>query len=283
MKNTGFFQTLTGSFYNPQTYKVNEANKKGNAFGYLLLLVIVCSIPLMIAIVTGFENFMKNDGKYIINQLPEITFSNGTASMDKESPYFIKSKAGETLFVIDLSDSAGITELQGSAKVLLTKNKLIAQQKENETRTYDLSKVQNFTLNAQKIYGWIGYAWIGYVIIFAVMIVFFYIYRLVQALFNALIGLIISSILKINLDYSSLLYICMVAITPVAVLASVIWATKIDVPAKGWLGFILALGYISFGIIANKPEPQNVDPNIQANQPQNDYQADASLNSGYPD
>lgn len=75
----------------------------------------------------------------------------------------------------------------------------------------------------------------------------------------------------------------MVAITPVAVLASVIWATKIDVPAKGWLGFILALGYISFGIIANKPEPQNVDPNIQANQPQNDYQADASLNSGYPD
>jgi hypothetical protein len=222
---------------------------------------------------------MKNDGKYIIDQLPEITFSNGTASMDKESPYFIKSQAGETLFVIDLSDSASITELQGSAKVLLTKNKLIAQQKENETRTYDLSKVQNFTLNVEKIYGWFGYAWVVYVFIFVIMIVFFYIYRLVQALFNALIGIIISSLMKVNLDYSSLLYICMVAITPVAVLASLIWATEIEVPAKGWLGFILALGYISFGIMANKPEPQNVILNTEVVQPDNDFQADENSNS----
>jgi hypothetical protein len=60
--------------------------------------------------------------------------------------------------------------------------------------------------------------------------------------------------MKVNLDFTSLIYITIVANTPVAILASLIWATDLHVPAKGWLGFILALGYISFGIIANKPQ-----------------------------
>jgi hypothetical protein len=232
-------------------------NKKGNTFGYLALLVLLCSIPLMIAIITGMNNFMKNDGSFILNQLPEIKITNGIVSMDKESPYFIKSKAGETLFVIDLSDSAATSELQGSAKVLLTRNKLIAQQKENETRTYNLSQIQDFTLNMQKINGWFGYAWIVYIIIFVFMVIFFYIYRLIQAFVNGVFGLLMSALLKVNLDFTSLIYIAMVAITPVAILASIVWATDLQIPAKGWLGFILVLGYISFGIMANKPIPVN--------------------------
>ena len=257
MIKSGFIQTLAGSFYNPETYRDAVMHKKGNTFGYLALPVLLCTIPLIISVVSGMSNFMKDDGAFIINQLPEIKISDGIVTMDKESPYFIKSKAGETLFVIDLSDSAGISELQGSAKVLLTKNKLIGQQQENETRTYDLSKIQRFTLNAQKINDWYGFAWIVYIIIFVFMVLFFYIYRLIQALVNAVFGLIISAILKVNLDFTSLIYIAMVAITPVAIIASLVWATDIQIPAKGWLGFILALGYISFGILANKPQIVN--------------------------
>ena len=259
MKKSGFFQTLTGSFYNPETYRYVVNNKKGNTFGYLTLLVLLCSIPLMIALVTVTDNFIKNDGAFIIDQVPELRINNGTVSMDKESPYYIKSKAGETLIVIDLSDSAGINELQGETKVLLVKNKLISREKENETRTYDLSKVQSFTLNSSIIKGWLGYAWIIYIIIFVFMVIFFYIYRLIQALVNGVFGLIISAFLKVNLDFTSLLFISMVAITPVAILASIVWATDIQIPAKGWLGFILALGYISFGIMANKPQIQSAE------------------------
>jgi len=268
MKKFGFFQTLIGSFYNPETYRDAVNSTKGKTFAYLLFLVLLCAIPLIVAIVTGLNNFMKEDGKFVVDQLPEITISNGIASMDAESPYFIKSKAGETLFVIDLSDSSSINELQGSAKVLLTKNKLIAQQKENETRTYDLSGIRDFTLNAQKIYDWFGYAWLFYILIFILMVLLLYIYRLIQALFNALLGLIISSLMKINLDFTSLLYITMVAITPVAILASIIWATDLQIPAKGWLGFILALGYISFGIMANKPQPVNENNESQSEEVQ---------------
>jgi len=264
MKNPGFFQTLAGSFYNPETYRDAVIHKKGNTFGYLALLVLICTIPLMISIIAGMNKFMKNDGMFILDQVPAITFSHGVASMDKESPYLIKSKAGETLIVIDLSDSADISGTLSKAKVLLTKNKLIAQQNENETRTYDLSKVQSFTLNEQKILGWYGYAWVAYIIIFIFIVLGFYIYRLIQAVFNALIGLIISSLLKVNLDFTSLMYINMVAITPVAVIAAVLWSTDIHIPAKGWLGFILALGYITFGIMANRPQPQipNAEPPI---------------------
>ncbi len=255
MGNFNFLQTLIGSFYKPETYRDVVNHKKGNTFGYLVLLVLLCTIPLIVAITVGVNNFMKDEGAFIVGQLPEISIRNGMVSMDKESPYYIKSKAGETLFVIDLSDSADIAELQGSAKVLLTKNKLIAQQKENETRTYDLSKVDSFTMDGPKIMGWFDYAWVAYIIIFVFMVIFFYIYRLVQALINGVFGLVISSLVKVNLDFTSLIYIAMVAITPVAVLASIILATEIQIPMKGWLGFIVTLGYISFGILANKPQP----------------------------
>lgn len=255
MKKFSFFQTLIGSFFNPQTYRDTVTFKKGNTFGYLALLVLLCSIPLMIAMISGIGNFMKSDGKFIVDQVPELTFKNGVVTMDKESPYFIKTKKGETIIVIDLSDSSSISELQGTAKVLLTKDKLIALQNESETRTYDISKIQDLKLNAQKIYYWLGFAWIFYVIIFVFIVIFFYIYRIVQALFNALLGLIISTILNIKLDYSSLIYISMVAITPVAIIASVLWATDLHIPAKGWLGFILTIGFITFGILANKPQP----------------------------
>jgi hypothetical protein len=271
MKNSGFFQTLTGSFYNPETYRDVVTNKKGNSFGYLALLVLLCAIPLMISMVSGMNTFMKNEGAFIVGQVPELNISNGIVNMDKESPYYIKAKSGEPIIVIDLSDSAGITGLQGDAKVLLTKNKLIAQQKESETRTYDLSKIQNFTLNAQMIQSWFGYAWIVYVIIFIFMVIFFYIYRLIQALVNGVVGLILNAIFKVNLDFSSLLYIAMVAITPVAIIASIVWATDIQIPLKGWLGFILTLGYISFGIMANKPQ-------ILSNNSQNSVQ-DSSVDS----
>ncbi len=260
MKKSSFIPTLSGSFYNPETYRDVVTNKKGNTFGYLILLVLLCAIPLMISIVSGMNNFMKDDGAFIVGQVPELKINNGIISMDKESPYYIKAKSGETIIVIDLSDSAGITALYGNAKVLLTKDKLIAQQKENETRTYDLSKIQNFTLNAQMIQSWFGYAWIVYIIIFIFMVIFFYIYRLIQALVNGVLGLIISAILKVNLDFTSLLYIAMVAITPVAIIASIVLATDIQIPLKGWLGFILTLGYISFGILANKPQPIKANP-----------------------
>jgi len=250
-----FFRTLVGSFYNPETYREVVNQKKGNTFGYMALLVLLCCIPLMIAMISGINNFMNNDGAFIIGQIPEIKISNGIVSIDKESPCFIKSKSGETLFVIDVSDSAGITELQGNAKVLVTKNKLIAQEKENEIRTYDLSKIESFTLNAQKIHDWFGYAWIIYIIIFVLVAIAFFIYRLVQVLVNGVFGLIISAILKVSLDFSSLMYIAMVAITPVAVIASIVWAYQVQIPLKGWLGFILTLGYLSFGIMANKPQP----------------------------
>ena len=259
MGNFDFFQTLVGSFYNPDTYRDVVNHKKGNTFGYLALLVVLCSIPLIFAMISGINNFMNNDGAFIINQVPEIRISNRIVTMDKESPYFIKSKAGVTIMVIDLSDSAGITELQGNAQLLLTKNKVILKEKESETRSYDLSKVQSFTLNAQLIHEWFGYAWIVYIIIFVFMAITLFIYRLVQSIVNGVLGLIISAILKVTLDFTSLMYIAMVAITPVAVIASIIWATGVEIPAKGWLGFIMALGYLSFGILANKPQPISSD------------------------
>jgi hypothetical protein len=255
MQKFGFIQTFLGSFYNPEAYRDVVKYKKENTFGYLALVVLLCTIPLIIAIITGVNNFMNDEGTYTIGQLPGIRINNGMITMDKESPYFIKSKSGETIAVIDLSDSANIDELKGTVMVLLTKNKLISRDNESQARTYDLSKVTSFEVNPQKIHEWFGYAWIVYLFLFVFIVIGFYIYRLAQTLINAVIGMIISSLMKMRLEFNSLVYIAMVAITPAAVAAALLHLTEIQLPAKGWLGFILTLGYLCFGILANKPAP----------------------------
>lgn len=86
MENLNFFRTLIGSFYNPATYRDVVNNKKGGSFLYLALLVLLCTIPLIVSIITGVNSFMKDEGAFILDQLPEIRITNGIVSMDKKSP-----------------------------------------------------------------------------------------------------------------------------------------------------------------------------------------------------
>jgi len=253
-----FLQTLIGSFYNPQVYRDAVKVKKENTFAYLLFLVLICVIPVTIKIISAADNFLKNDGTYFANQVPQLTLKNGIVTMDKESPYFIRSKTGEILIAIDLSDSALNTGSKVYGHMLLTKNKLYTNDG-GKSQAHDLSAVKSFSLNSRKILSWFSHAWVFYIISFIFMVALLFAYRIVQAAFNTVIGLIISIILKIKLEFISLMYITMVAITPVAVIAAVLWVTDITIPVKGWLGFFLALVYISFGIIANKPLASNAN------------------------
>lgn len=264
-----YINTLIGSFYKRAVYRDAVIENKESTFGYLLFLVLVCSIPLMIQLVIGGTKFINNEGKFIADQIPELKVENGIVTMDKQSPYFIRSKTGEPLICIDLSDSAEINGLQGNTHLLLTKNKVITNSGGKE-KIFDINAVRNMTLNAHKAQHWLSLAWFVYLIVFLFLVIILYVYRIVQAAFNAVIALVISAIIKVKLDFSSLMYITMVAITPVAILASIIWATDFHIPAKGLMGFILAIGYISFGILANKPTPADSNSfHVETNRTEN--------------
>ena len=86
MKKSSFISTLIGSFYNPETYRDAVTQKKGGTFGYLALLVLLCTLPLMIGIIVGVGHFMKNDGKYILDQFPALTFSHGDGQHGQSIP-----------------------------------------------------------------------------------------------------------------------------------------------------------------------------------------------------
>jgi hypothetical protein len=252
MNKPSFITLFIGSFYKPEVYQAVATRKGLNPFVYMILLVLLCSLPVMVSLISGAEAFFKGEGKFILSQMPTIRIENGQASMDRESPYTLRTQEGKPLAVIDLSDSAEFRGLPEGVSILLTRNKLIAKQSETETRAYDLSKMQHFTLDQATVTQWLEYAWVVYILIFVFILIGLYVYRIVQALFNALIGLILSALLKVRMDYEVSLRIALLAITPVAVAAAILWSVDFSIPGKGWIGFLMAVGYLAFGILANK-------------------------------
>ena len=78
-----------------------------------------------------------------------------------------------------------------------------------------------------------------------------FIYRLVQMLIYALVGMIFANIVKANLEYVTLVRLAAVSITPVIILNAVRRMLDISVPYIGLLSFLIAMGYLFFAVKAS--------------------------------
>jgi hypothetical protein len=155
MRRYSIFHAPVLSFFSKKLYIDVSQNWKGVNFLYLLLLLAVCLIPTTISLHRGISNFVNNEAPAIVNQVPEITITDGQVSIKETQPYYIKDpKSGEPLAIID---TTGQTESlkDTNAVCLLTVNKLIIEKSEFENRTYDLSNVKAFAMNGEQITDWL--------------------------------------------------------------------------------------------------------------------------------
>ena len=159
--------------------------------------------------------------------------------------------------IIDLTGT--FSSLEGSeAKLLLTKKQVFAKKSAAETRVYDLSWVKKFSIDRSTITGWLQVArnWLV-VVTFPVVLVFSYGYRLFQAFIYGLIGLIFVKISHAPLDYMGLVRLAFIAITPVLLLDTVLTLVKVHIPFWWLICFLIAMGYLYFGVRANSvAQPQ---------------------------
>ncbi len=251
MKKFSIIHIPVLSFFSKDLYIDVGLYWKGVGFAYLLLLLAICWIPTMIKIHIGFSDFINNDAPTVVEQVPEITITDGQVSIEEPEPYYIKDPdSGDVLAIIDTTGTIKSLE-DANAICLLTKTNIMWRQGEFEIRTIDLSKVKKFVLDSERIMGWLHTARkFLVIIIYPFALLGSYLYRIVQALIYAAIGLLFALWCKVTLSYATLLRLAVVAVTPCIIVSTVLGLAGVHLPYAGLIYLVAALAYLFFGVHA---------------------------------
>lgn len=257
MKKFSIIHIPVLSFFSKELYRDVGLYWKGVNFSYLLLLLAICGIPVMIKVHLAFSNFVDNDAPAVVEQVPEITIIDGEVSIKEPQPYYIKyPENGDILAIIDTTGT--IKSLEDPNTIcLVTKTKVMWRQSKVETRTIDLSGVKNFVLDNKRIMGWLHTAekFIA-IIMYPFALLGSYLYRIVQALIYAAIGLLFALWCKVTLSYAALLRLAVVAVTPCVIINTILSLAGIHLPYIGLLYLLVALAYLLFGVKASSQTPR---------------------------
>lgn len=245
------------AFFARAFYRDVGIHWRGMAYAYLLLLLAVSWIPLSVDVYVQWSGFLADDAPAITRQIPSITIENGRLYADVDQPYFIRTTDPDEVFAI-IDTTGQIDSLdEGTARLLLTDSQIIIKKTDTETRVYDLSGVQEFYLDGSKAQRWLRLASTGaLIVLYPVVVAGSYGYRLVQVLFYSAMGLLLARALGCSLKYAGIVRVALVAITPAVVLKTVVEISGLSFPFAWVLYFAVAMGYLAFGLHANRDEKE---------------------------
>ncbi len=251
------------SFFSKELYSDVALNWRGVNFLYLLLLLAVCWIPVIVKINNSASRFVEKDAPLLVQQVPEITITNGEVSINEPQPYYIKSPdSNNVLAIIDTTGT--ITSLENSgAYCLLTKNAVIIRQSNVETRKYSLSQVKNLVLTSERLMTWIRvFKKVLIIALYPAAVLGSFIYRIIQVLIYGAIGLLFASWCKIKLAYGVLIRLSVVAVTPCIIINTVLLLANVRLPVAALIYFLIAMVYLFFGVKAAAGEmaKQQIQP-----------------------
>jgi hypothetical protein len=259
-KRFTYFGALWQSFFSRSLYIDVAKRWRGAAFLYLLLIVILGWLPELAKRQMSLERLRGEWADGLIRQVPAISITDGIASADVETPYFIRDpKDGKVLAIIDFTRQ--YTNLDNtSAVVLLTRKHVICKKSRLETRTYNLSAVKHFAIDQTRARRWV-YLFLTWIVVLTapLVIALSYGFRIGQALIYAALGMVFANSFHVQLTYSTLLRIACVALTPVVIFTTVT-ALLPMFRAFPWLGgwlihLVIAVLYIRFAVKACAAEP----------------------------
>ena len=206
---------------------------------------------MMVRVHLGFAGFVKNDAPTVVEQVPEITITDGRVSIQEPQPYYIKiPDTNDILAAIDTTGSIESPE-DVNAFFLLTNTSIITRQSDFETRTFDLSQVKSFTVSGEGIMKFLNIIkkFLA-IILYPIALLSSYVYRIIQALIFAAVGLLFVSMCKVSLSYGALLRLAVVAMTPCMIVKTVFVLVGVYFPCIGLLYIVITLAYLYYGVSA---------------------------------
>jgi len=271
MKKFSIIHVPLLSFFSGELYRDVGLNWKGVGFGYLFLLLAICTVPRVFKIQKGLSSFIDEQSLQFVGQapkitIPKITIEKGEVSINEPQPYYIKAPdSNEVIAIIDTTGQ--IKSLDNTdAFVLLTKTKLIWRQSKSEFRTYDIANVQHFVLDVVKIMGWLNTAKkILVPFLYPFVLLGSFVFRIIQSLIYAAIGLLFAEWCKTKLSYPALLRLAVTAVTPCIIVRTVLEYASVKLPLAGLWFFLTAMGLLFYGIKAcsQVEEPATIEDELR--------------------
>ncbi len=257
MTNYPFFKKLIHSFYSKELYAfVGRQNTSGIGIKYLFFLLCIFWIPEMVKLHVSISDSIKNELPVFLEKFPVITIKNGVTSIDKPSPYIIKDdETGNDLMIFDMSGEN--TSLENTeAQLLLTASTFIYRKSAMETREYDLSNINDFSLTHEKIRSWAEIGNYISILLYLLIIPCALLYRMFLVLIYSLVGLIIQAILQTKYSFGKIYHLAVIAITPAFVADKLLGYFDIDFFGWSLLCFMISIGYLFFALKSNKDADQ---------------------------
>jgi len=252
-----YLQAIYSSFYSSDLYRDIKDNWGADVLLYLLMVLGICwavsTVFIQIAINTHYNKFAD----IVAPQLPIITIKKGLVSTPENRPYYIKGENNKDFAVIDTSGQ--VTTLKDTdAQFLLTNHEIMSKNNENEIRTRTISESINVefvpVVVKEQLRKIVHFAWI---IVFPVCLFISFIYRILQAVLYALLGMLFSVLSAASLSYINLLKLSVVAITPSIIIVTILNCFSIQFRLMWLVFFVMSMGYVVFAIRANNQKMKN--------------------------
>jgi hypothetical protein len=250
------FAALVFSFFSPSLYRDVARNWRGIGVLYLLLLLTLTWIPVLARWHHSVRAYAYGGAAAsTLREFPTITINKGVVSIAEEEPYFWRApRSGEVILYVDTTGSFDKPEA-AQAKILLGSSAVEVRNTPRETRVYDLSEVNYFFIDKHKMVAWTHWFSDRLVLLgLPTALLVSFIWGLVRLLLYALIGLIFASIFNARLDFTALMRLAAVAMTPGMVLDTPAWTFNFGwSPCCAWSALIgiMTLIYLGFAVKAN--------------------------------
>ena len=249
------WQAIYLSFFSKELYRQVVNNWKGVAFLYLTVMCVVSTTISAIGFYVSLVGLQHGVIGDFVKKLPEITIKDGMMKIDKPSPYMVDMmppNASTSLPVVLFdanTDEPKISPDPPSPPFVLTKHNMYIGSGTQATQ-YEWKQFEGTHLTQDSYHKFIDmivtYAPLGVVVIVSPLA---FIWCAIGASILGAIGMAIAGIANVKLTYGELVRLAVVAMTPGLLLEPIF---KMINPLLGLLGFFLTMGFLVFGVLANK-------------------------------
>ncbi len=251
MKRYSIIHIPVWSFFSKALYRDIALQWKGTCFGYLFLLLAVAWIPGMIILHQELSAFVADEAPKLTAQLPHLTIHDGEASITEPEPFIVKDPdTGEPLAIIDTTGS--ITSLDDTpAKMLVMQTEAIYRENDFETQTFSFSEIEDFQIGPEQVDEWLkALSRFAAPVLYPLAVLGSYVYRIVQALIYAVVGLLFASLFNVRIGYAALLRLSVAAVTPCIIVNTVLGVSDVVLPFAPLWYFLVTMGYLLFAVSA---------------------------------
>lgn len=252
MKKYSFFDYLYLSFYSRSFYQEIGKKRKGLCLTYLLFILCLFWIPEISRIHTEVSDLISSEAFKYVKQVPVITITKGHATIKEPTPYYINDLAKNRAVAI-IDTSGQITSLdKTTAYVLLTNTKVIIRDQTLMTRSIDLQGTDQLTIDQKLLEKWIkDFDTLFPVILFPVVVLFSFLFYIIQVLLAAGFGKLLAKKLQSDLSFRSLFRLAVVSFTPAIILQIAHTLLDVSFPYRTPIAFIISLCYLYYAVALN--------------------------------